>query len=144
MPNIEEIQKQLKYHENMIERIKNIICDKYEEKDIDVIGAYLHRVNDEYVFTGSYRKHSNYTTTNEKRYVVTLDEYSNAELMKYIIKVEFNEDESEEYILDSRAEVEELLELLKGTTVCVKIYPTITGIGEILEDIKERMVEDEY
>lgn len=141
--SIKEIKKQLKYHENMIERIKNIICDKYEEKDIDVIGAYLHRVNDEYVFTGSYRKHSNYTETNEKRYVVTLDEYCNAELQKYIIKVEFNEDESQEYILDSRAEVEELLELLRGTTVCVKIYPTITGISEILEDIKERMMEDE-
>lgn len=141
--SIEEIKKQLKYHERMLERIKNIICDKYEEKDIDVIGAYLHRVNDEYVFTGSYRTHSNYTIKNEKRYVVTLDEYCNAELQKYIIKVEFNEDESQEYILDSRAEVEELLELLKGTTVCVKIYPTITGIGEILDDIKERIDDDE-
>lgn len=141
--SIEEIKRQLNYHKCMLERIKNIICDKYEEKDIDVIGVYLHKVNDEYVFTGSYRKHSNYTETNEKRYVVTLDEYFNNEVTKYIIKVEFNEDEYEEYILNSRAEVDELLESLKGTTVCVKIYPTTSGVNEILEDIKQRMAEDE-
>ena len=63
--------------------------------------------------------------------------------MKYIVKVEFDEDEYEEYVLDSKAEVDELLESLKGTTGCIKIYPTISGVNEILADIKERMVEDE-
>lgn len=63
--------------------------------------------------------------------------------MKYIVKVEFDEDEYEEYVLDSKAEVDELLKSLKGTTGCVKIYPTIDGLVDVLADIKERMVEDE-
>ena len=64
-------------------------------------------------------------------------------MMKYVIKVEFNEDVEEEYVLDTEEEAKQLLQKLKGTTVSVKIYPTISGIEDVLTDIKERIKNDE-
>lgn len=75
MKDVTQILDILEHYNRMLKRIKTIICNKYEENNIDIIGAYLHKVNDEYVFTGSYRKHNKYNATNEKRYMVTLDEY---------------------------------------------------------------------
>lgn len=63
--------------------------------------------------------------------------------MKYIVKVEFNEDVEDEYVLDTEEETKQLLQELKGTTGCVKIYPTISGVNEILEDIRERIDDNE-
>ena len=64
-------------------------------------------------------------------------------MMKYVIKVEFNEDVEEEYVLDTEEEAKQLLQKLKGTMVSVKIYPTISGIEDVLTDIKERIKNDE-
>lgn len=64
-------------------------------------------------------------------------------MMKYVIKVEFNEDVEEEYVLDTEEEAKQLLQKLKGTAVSVKIYPTISGIEDVLTDIKERIKNDE-
>lgn len=63
--------------------------------------------------------------------------------MKYIIKVEFDEDYEEEYILDTEEEAKQLLQELKETSVSVKIYPTIDGLEDVLTDIKERIDDDE-
>lgn len=63
--------------------------------------------------------------------------------MKYIIKVEFDEDYEEEYILDTDEEAKQLLQELKGTSVSVKIYPTINGLKDVLTDIRERIDDDE-
>jgi len=62
--------------------------------------------------------------------------------MKYIIKVEFDEDYEEEYILDTDEEAKQLLQELKGTAVSVKIYPTINGLKDVLTDIRERIDDD--
>lgn len=63
--------------------------------------------------------------------------------MKYIIKVEFDEDYEEEYVLDTEEEAKQLLQELKETSVSVKIYPTIDGLEDVLTDIRERIDDDE-
>ena len=77
MKNIVHIRQTLDNYKILTEQVEKVICKKYKEKDIDVVGIYLRKIdNFGDVFVGTYRKHDNYLPTNEKRYMITFDEFA--------------------------------------------------------------------
>jgi len=79
---METVKKILDNYNELIEQVNNAVCKKYNVENIDIICAYPQTLSTtgQEVIMGTYRKHSGYMSTNEKRYSITFDELENQDV----------------------------------------------------------------
>lgn len=78
MEDVTQIKQMLKEHNNLMQVMKKMICQKYNVEDVDIICVNLQdSIEFGHIFVGTFAKHSNFVSMNAHRFYITLDEYFN-------------------------------------------------------------------